>query len=209
MNPNSESFPWYDTAARLRQLSQDHELVPDAKGRSFRSESLRVVPPIVFPIPEEAHNLADYLATLPEEPTRHLVLLMQAGATAMGWFEAGEVVRTKSDKKYVVRGRGKAQPTHLSTKGKSRYGSRLRLQNARSLQAETIERLIDWWDELGTPDEVFYSAPVRLWTDLFECDPAPPFARKSARKIPLDVPVPTTETLLRTYTKMTFGQIYF
>ena len=42
----------------------------------------------------------------------------------------GEIVHTKSIKKYVVRGRGRAQPTHLATKGKSRYGSRLRLQKA-------------------------------------------------------------------------------
>ena len=38
-----------------------------------------------------------------------------------------ELVRHKVFKRYVVRGRGRAQPTHLKSKGKSRYGSRLRL----------------------------------------------------------------------------------
>ena len=41
-----------------------------------------------------------------------------------------ELVAHKVVKKYVVRGRGRAQPLHLKTRGKSRYGSRLRLANA-------------------------------------------------------------------------------
>lgn len=137
-----------------------------------------------------------------------VVVCLQAGATSLGLFESGVVVRTKTIKRYVVRGKGRAQPTHLNSKGKSRYGSRLRLQNAKAILEETSEKLRDWWDEYGEPEVVFYNAPVRLWADLLRAQPPVPFDDVTLVKIPLDLPKPTTDVLLRAYRSLCFGQIF-
>ena len=107
-----------------------------------------------------------------------------------------------------MRGNGKAQATHLKTEGKSRYGSRLRLQNARRLLIETNELLCAWHVEFGAADWIFYSCPVRLWPSVFETTPAPPFEKDGPLvRIPRDVPRPTVDVLLRTYKSLQYGQI--
>ena len=162
---------------------------------------------LVFPIPADCDSLEQYLEALPVRPGRHFLVLMQAGAVALGLFEGGEERATKSLRKYVVRGRGRAQPLHLQTKGKSRYGSRLRLQNARRLLEETNAKLAAWTSEFGPADRVYYNAPVRLWAGLFAARPAPPFERRCALRIPRDLPRPTTEVLRRAYRGLGFGRI--
>jgi hypothetical protein len=107
----------------------------------------------------------------------------------------------------VVRGSGHAQSTHLKTKGKSRYGSRLRLQNAQRQLEETSERLGGWWDEFGPFAGVFISAPVRLGADLQRCRPELPFPMQSAVRIPHHVHRPGIEELERIRRKIVRGRL--
>lgn len=205
---DSASFHWPDTATILRDLDAEHgRLLLADNGRDFVAPGIRVRPPLILPVDPVMRTVEAYLADLPEAPGRQLVVLLQAGAAALGVFDGGANRHTKSLKKYVVRGRGRAQPTHLKTGGKSRYGSRLRLQNARALFVEVNEKLHEWVDEGGPPDHVFYSCPVRMWPELFATTPGPPFRRDRLIKIPMDLPVPTTEVLLRSYTAMSWGRI--
>lgn len=156
-------------------------------------------------------QLVSYLSSLAkiyDEPPLQCVILMQAGAVSIGMFEYGDCLATKTIKRYVVRGKGRAQPAHLRTKGKSRYGSRLRLQNAKLIFEETNDKLNDYFEEFGTPVHIFSAAPARLWPDLFRAKTQPPFDKHtSVIRIPMDLPVPTTDTLLRTYKTMGFGRI--
>ena len=208
MAENRQTIHWEECRSTLEPLAAEHRLSLADKGRFFECEHLRVRPPLVFPIGAEHGTLEDYLRDLPERPGRHTVVLMQAGAVTLGRFDRGEAVATKSFRRYVVRGKGRAQPLHLKTKGKSRYGSRLRLQNARRLLEETNEQLIEWEKELGPSDRVFYSCPVRLWPELFEATPPPPFERDDAMtKIPLDLPRPTRDVLLRAYRSLEYGSV--
>lgn len=210
MHANHWTFPWQETGDVLSEQHSEHPLELDDRRRCFQAPGVRVTPPLIFPIHAEIESLADYLDCLPVTPTRHLVVLLQAGAASLGLFDHGEKVTTKSDKKYVVRGRGHAQPIHLASKGKSRYGSRLRLQNARLLLDGVRTRLRDWVEEYGPPAEIFYSATVRLWTALLKHADSPTLAENGAvTKIPYDLPIPTTEVLLRTYRKMSFGRVDF
>ena len=192
----------------MRALDAESALVLEQpKRRFFENERLRVRPPLVFPIDPGCHALEEYLAQLPDGPGSHCVIVMQAGAAALGRFERAEPIATKTLKRYVVRGKGRAQPLHLKTRGKSRYGSRLRLANARRLLEEVNEKLIEWHAEHGPAERVFYSCPVRLWADLFEATPAPPFDRASAVRIPRDLPKPTIEVLLRAARSLEYGRI--
>jgi len=218
MTPSSHNipkftFPWEECEQVCedfveRAESMGHTATFCKEKRIFEAgpESLEV--PRVFPIPKSCSSLPSFLEQLPIEPGLQVVLLMQAGAASLGLFEAGEVLRTKTFKRYVVRGKGRAQPTHLNSKGKSRYGSRLRLQNARAILDETNEKLHDWWDEYGVPDTVFFNAPVRLWADLKTAKPTPPFAASGQLvRIPQDLPVPTTDVMLRAYRSLCYGRI--
>ena len=203
-----ETFHWTEALARLDELAQDGPWERDGDRGAYVQDDLRVRPPLVLPVPVEARTLEEYLESCLEEPGAETVILLQAGAASIARFDRGEPLVTKSIKKYVVRGTGRAQPTHLESKGKSRYGSRLRLQNAKRLLEETNERLLDWEEEFGPADQVLYNAPVRLWPDLFEARPAPPFDREGPLvRIPLDLPRPTTDVLLRAYRSCEYGRL--
>jgi len=203
-----QSFHWTDCEKILAQHLFEPGWELDERGRFFEREGVLITPPLVFPIAPGTRSVAEYLRGLPGEPGRHTVILMQAGAVSLGLFEAGESIATKTLKRYVVRGKGRAQPTHLATKGKSRYGSRLRLQNAKLLLEETNEKLLEWHANHGPSEQVYYNAPVRLWPSLFEATPAPPFDRDDHPiKIPRDLPKPTTEILLRAYKSLCYGRI--
>lgn len=202
-----------EARAALGGLARRGEVLPEAERRWFDwtdgdGERLRIHPPLLAPIQDGHRHLADYVDDLPDELGGHLVMLMQAGASSLGWFHGGECRATKSFRRYVVRGKGRAQPTHLKSKGKSRYGSRLRLQNAEALLLETTERTQDWWDEFGPAESVLVNCPVRLWASLLESEPAPPFvaAGTPVMKIPKDLPKPTTELLERTYRFCCYGR---
>ena len=41
------------------------------RGHGFESATLRILPPLVFPIPADCASLQDYLVTLPAAPGRH------------------------------------------------------------------------------------------------------------------------------------------
>lgn len=142
---------------------------------------------------DDGDPLERWLAGVPERLPLQWIVLLQAGATALCVLEDAEPVATKSFKRYVIRGNGKAQPKHLETKGKSKYGSRLRLQNAKRQLEETASRLAAFRDEFGAPEQLFLSAPKPLWASLLAVRPAPPVADLEIVRIPFDVRVPTTE----------------
>ena len=210
-SPGSRSFHWSECAERLRELDRLESLTLEPKGRWFENSTHRLVPPLTCPAPQAGDSALDYLARLPhpEDPLgEHLVILMQAGAVSLGRFSHGIALATRSFKRYVVRGKGRAQTTHLATRGKSRYGSRLRLQNAKALLEETNEKLRDWEAEFGPHDRLFTQVTLRLWPELFEVDPPPPFPKDVERTpIPRDLPRPTTELLLRVAKGLQYGRI--
>lgn len=200
-----ERFGWRHTGEVLRAAMQVCRLECAERGaftlRGDDGEELgRLRPPSVLS-PAEGEDSFDYLHRLPEALGREVVLLLRAGSAALGLWEDDELVAHKVFTRYVVRGKGRAQPTHLKTKGKSRYGARLRLRNAQALLEECNERLQEWWqdEEHGPFDRVYWSMPIRMRTDLFEASPAPPFDREDPRmvKIALHVHEPRHEELLR------------
>lgn len=231
-----ETIHWTEICQRMESLREHGPFVLDPNGTAFEGSGVRLIPPLLVPLPpslqrafpppdesvrervarlaresgaaEQGDPLEAYAASIPSSLPRHAVVLLQAGASAAGYFVDGDPVATKSSKRYVIRGNGRAQPAFLKTKGKSRYGSRLRLQNARRMVGETNEKLAQFWDEHGPPERIFVNAPARMWTDLFLGKPAPPFGSdQPIVRIPLDLPRPTTATVLRAYTSLGYGKL--
>ncbi|MFN9757759.1 MAG: hypothetical protein ACK58X_15235, partial [Planctomycetota bacterium] len=154
-------------------------------------------------------RLADYAQRLPGPVERSVVLLLQAGAMAIGYWDGDELLHHKASRRYVVRGHGKAQPLHRKTRGKSRYGARLRLQNWKRLLAETNARLRDYWRDFGAPERVFLAVPVRTLPELLAAEPAPPFVRDDPRlqRVPMHVHRPDFAELQRVRRWLGIGRL--
>jgi len=151
-------------------------------------------------------KIPEVLDALPKSPGQGVVVLVRAGATALGVWKDGELLGHKVIKRYVVRGKGKAQPMHLKTKGKSRYGSRLRLQGYKAQLEETIGRLSEWREEYGKPDQFLLSCGKRLLGDLRQMDPPLPADPEPVR-IPFEVRESSFEELLRIRKRTEWGRI--
>ena len=125
--------------------------------------------PLFFPSGENGEPLWHYIQenNFNKLPLYWNVLLMESGRAALGVFKDGKVLEHKNIRKYMVRkGQGKSQLTHLKTKGKSRYGSRLRLQESEAFFYEIIERLNN--EKSFKAPFVFYHCPATLWPFLMD-----------------------------------------
>lgn len=171
----------------------------DVDAHAFVVDEARLALPLAAPRPSAGEWPTDYVERLAGPAELQVVLLLRAGAMAFGCWRGDELLQHKAIRRYVVRGSGKAQATHLKTHGKSRYGSRLRLQNWKRLLGETNERLADCFALHGAPDRLFFGVPVRVLSELFAAEPAPPFARDATllQRLPMHVHRPDHEELLR------------
>ncbi|MEO6596343.1 MAG: hypothetical protein ABIP94_16460 [Planctomycetota bacterium] len=205
-------FPWRDLREQLEAFRQRWpDALADARGWVFAPPAggARLRVPLAATRVRPGEPIAAYASRVGEQLDRQIVVLLQAGAAAIGYWDGDELLDHKAMRKYVVRGRGRAQPLHLKTCGKSRYGSRLRLQNWRRLLTEVNERLRQCWEEFGEPERVFYGAPVRVWVDLFAAEPSPPFRRDAAflQRVPMHVHRPDFGELRRVRGWLQYGRL--
>lgn len=206
-------FPWQESLSRLQALAADGPLELDARGRAFVRPAgadragLRFEPPGLLPITAETPDPATWLARHRDGPGRHAVVLLRAGAFACGLWEGDELVAHRCAKRYVVRGRGKAQPTYLASKGKSRAGSRLRLRNARALLEELGALLSQWGAGSRDLARLHYAAPVRLWSDFLRARTAPALERSACHRVLWHVGQPGFETLLDVRRRLGLGAL--
>jgi len=208
--PRTTTFSLAELAAQVASFWQR---VPaaraDADGVVFRHDMAALRLPYAAPRARAAEQIGDYAERLLLGGEVQVVLLLQAGAMAFGCWRGDELVQHKAVKKYVVRGNGKSQATHLKTRGKSRYGSRLRLQNWKSLLGETNERLTDCEASFGPFNRIFFAVPPRVWPQLLAATPPPPFERDDARlqRLSMHVHRPDHEELLRVRRRMRAGRV--
>lgn len=208
--PHTQGLSWRDCC---RSLASDDPWSLSDSGRWYEQrdtagELVRALRPPLVLVQSSALPPAHALVT--RSPGRHAVLLFQAGAASMGLFDGDDVLEHKAMKRYVVRGKGRAQPTHLKTRGKSRFGSRLRLRNAAQLLDDVSARLRPWWGEPPQPTHLYLSCPVRLFADLCRTDPPPPVTPDDPRcvRIPIHVHVPSHAELLRVHRSISRGRLW-
>lgn len=209
--PRPVRFPLADLDEQLQAfLLRWPSARADKKGLQFvGAAGARLRVPLLAPRVAAGERLCDYAPRAALVPAVHLVLLLQAGAMALGCWDGEQLIAHKASRRYVVRGNGKAQMLHQKTRGKSRYGSRLRLQNWKRLLVETNERLHELESAHGPFDRVFLGAPVRLWTELFTATPSPPFGRDDDRlqRVPMHVHRPDFQELLRVHRWLGHGRL--
>ncbi|WP_242917779.1 hypothetical protein [Pontibacter liquoris] len=133
-----------------------------------------------------------------EEQVNYVILLIQSGNCALGYFENGINLDHKVFRSYMVRKKqGKSQIKYLKTKGKSRAGSRVRLGETVEFFENINERLQAYFQEHEI-HRIALSCSKILIPYLFGSKVVTPFAKNDPRvfKIPKHIHTPIYQILL-------------
>lgn len=188
-----------DTSLRLLSTIQESSL-PTVYGKEKHrlvlldkegNEQVLFRLPLVLPPPG---------ATLPEEndQVNYVILLIQSGNCALGYFENGRNLDHKVFRSYMVRKKqGKSQIKYLKTKGKSRAGSRVRLGETVEFFENINERLQTYFEEHEV-HRIAISCSKTLIPYLFNSKVSTPFDKNDPRlfKIPKHIHTPIYEVML-------------
>lgn len=143
------------------------------------------------------------------DEVNYIILLIQSGSAALGYFEEDEVIDHKVFKSYMVRKKqGKSQISYLNSKGKSRAGSRVRLANTILFFENINERLQEYVDEY-TINRIAMSCSKTLLPYIYNSKTACPFDKKDDRlfKIPKHIHTPNYEILMNTQQFLLKGEL--
>lgn len=133
-----------------------------------------------------------------EEQVNYVILLIQSGNCALGYFEGGVNLDHKVFRSYMVRKKqGKSQIKYLKTKGKSRAGSRVRLGETVEFFENINGRLQEYFEEHEV-HRIAISCSKTLIPYLFSSKVATPFDKNDPRllKIPKHIHTPIYEVML-------------
>lgn len=142
------------------------------------------------------------------EALKYVVMLVQAGAAAVGLFDDTEVLDHKAFKSYMVRKKqGISQIKYLKTKGKSKAGSRVRLGNTIEFFEHINERVQNYFKE-NEISRIAVSCSKTLWPFIFNSKIECPFQKNDDRifKIPKHVHEPNFEVLTKTHQYLLKGE---
>lgn len=132
------------------------------------------------------------------QQVQYVLLLIQAGNCAMGYFEDGRNLDHKVYRSYMVRKKqGKSQVKYLKTKGKSRAGSRVRLGETEEFFENINGRLQNYFSA-HTVHRIAISCSKTLLPYLYGSRIETPFAKDDPRilKIPKHIHTPVYEVML-------------
>ena len=177
-----------------------HILVKDESG------TVQVIFRLPITIPAPGQNL-----TIEDKPVHYVILLVQSGSCAIGYFENGINLNHKVFRAYMVRKkRGTSQIKHLKTKGKSRAGSRVRLAETEEFFEHINERLQEYF-ATHKVDRIALSVSKILIPYLFNSKTATPFDKRDVRifKIPKHIHLPIYEVLLDTNRFLLKGELIY
>lgn len=161
--------------------------------------------PLLYPM--ENNDLASYISNLGALKGDFVIMLIRAGNAALCYYSDGKMLFHKVIRKYMVRQKqGKSQLTYLQSKGKSRYGSRLRLAQSKEFFAEINEKTNQWYAHLSA-DYCLFFAPKNLRPYFAKAKPTPLFLanKDRLRLIPFSVRTPNFKELERLIALMQSG----
>lgn len=176
-----------------------HSLVlHDASGDDWAHFRLPITLPYIHP-EEEDTNIS------------YVILLIQSGSCALGYFEDGVNLEHKVFRAYMVRKKqGKSQIKYLKTKGKSKAGSRVRLGEAREFFENINERLREYF-EYYKVGRIAMSCSKTLLPFFYQSKTPPPFDKKDERilKIPMHVHLPNYEVMMEVNEFLLKGELRY
>jgi len=143
------------------------------------------------------------------DEVNYVILLIQSGSCALGYFEEEDTIDHKVFKSYMVRKKqGKSQISYLNSKGKSRAGSRIRLANTIIFFENINERLQEYFKEYDI-DRIAMSCSSTLIPYVFSSKEVCPFDKKDERllKIPKHIHTPSYEILINTQKFLLRGEL--
>ena len=162
---------------KITHLPEKHQLLIENEfgwlAKLFLPWTRNWQPDGLFPVQDDVH---------------YCITLVRAGQAAVAYFHQGMLLDHKIFRGYLVRQKqGKSQFKYLKTKGKSRSGSRIRLEETLQFFKEINTRLqlyakqypLNFWG-LG--------CAKTLWPLVFDGEVKPPFTSKSLELIELPYP---------------------
>lgn len=161
--------------------------------KELKKQNIIRLPLIWYSIPENLTDLGD-IKTCNDE---YLIVLITTGQASIGIFKNKENLEHKVIRKYMIRKKqGKSQLKYLKTKGKSRAGSRIRLNNS-LLFFEEINEYLNKWNDNYNICRILYFVPKTLINLWFNSNITPFFNKKDTKliKIPYNLDFPSYELL--------------
>ncbi|WP_372370548.1 hypothetical protein [Candidatus Uabimicrobium sp. HlEnr_7] len=214
-NSESQAFLWYQIGKYLDEAKAQNAIIDNEKKCFTKTNELgeivyRLSPPVLYNIRDE-HSIEEYRRNIQvNEELTFAVFLIQAGAASLGVWVDGECIHHKVITAYMVRKKqGKSQLTHLNQKGKSRQGSRIRLNNSIRFFENINVKLEEWLDDIENCDHLFFSCTPRLWGELFRSKVSCPIDKEDIRwrRIPMDIKVPNFKELQRVARRIMHGRV--
>ena len=138
-----------------------------------------------------------------------MIILIKAGIGSVGFFENGELSSHKVFRAYMVRKKqGKSQIKYLKTKGKSRAGSRVRLQQTVAF-FDNINIRINDLIKTNHVDRIAISCSKTLWPHLFAGNVHASFKKDDSRvmRVPIHIPDATHRVLIKTHHQLSTCRI--
>ncbi|ALJ00809.1 hypothetical protein [Rufibacter tibetensis] len=166
---------------------------------------------VFFRLPLAVPALNNHLVPVKDETIRYVILLIQAGNCALGYFEDGVNLNHKVFRSYMVRKKqGKSQIKYLKTKGKSRAGSRVRLGETVEFFENINGRLQEYFEEHQI-DRIAMSCSKTLLPYLFDSKVPTPFDKRDERifKIPKHIHTPIYEVMMNANKFLLRGELIF
>jgi hypothetical protein len=195
---DSNRFLPRDKAAELLHSIQSSSITTEYDPEKHRLTLLdetgqeQVLFRLPITVPYTATGIAE------EKPVNYVILLIQSGNCAMGYFEQGRCLNHKVFRSYMVRKKqGKSQIKYLKTKGKSRAGSRVRLGETAEFFENINGRLQEYFQQ-HTIHRIAISCSKTLIPYLYGSKVSTPFNKHDPRllKIPKHIHTPIYEVLL-------------
>ncbi|MCH7411170.1 hypothetical protein MM239_17360 [Belliella sp. DSM 111904] len=165
--------------------------------------ALRLPLSLTFDMPTNQIVDCDYL--------NYILVMIRSGIATVGFFENFENQKHKVFRAYMVRKKqGKSQIKHLKTKGKSRAGSRVRLQETLDFFEDISGRINEHFEAFRI-DKIGISCSETLIPYFYGTKLSLPFDKQDQRifKIPKHIQNPTYEALIATNDFLKQGEIKF
>ena len=161
-----------------------------------KKQNIIRLPLIWHAIPEIISNKMN-IESIKRCNKHYLIIMITTGQASIGIFKNKENFEHKVIRKYMVRKKqGKSQLKYLKTKGKSRAGSRVRLNNS-LVFFEEINEYINKWNEDYEICRILYFVPKSLINLWFNSNKTPFFNKDDSNliKIPYNLDTPTFELM--------------